>query len=193
MANSLVRHFLHDGFDAVVGIAKRGGTHGVSDQQVADRSQVTVHRFYDVSFTDEPNDRTIRCNDGHSADVVVEKETNRARYFILWTHGDDPLTTDQISNVHFEPPDIQRDIRSVLARFWWCTEPVSRRIYPGPRPAHGQGSPDTSVGFFRGSPYPDSFVRPTEARISESYLQRSSMAHCCADRRTGPRVTREER
>jgi hypothetical protein len=69
---------------------------------------MTVHRFHDVSFADESNDSAVRRNDWHSADVVIEKEANRRRDFLLRTNGDDALTTDQISNVHFEPPDISR-------------------------------------------------------------------------------------
>ena len=53
--------------------------------------------------TTEPSGVTDR----HSTDVVIEKETNGTRDFILGPYGDDALTSDQISNVHFEPPDIQ--------------------------------------------------------------------------------------
>jgi hypothetical protein len=67
---------------------------------------MTIHRFHDVSFADEPNDSAVRRRDWHSADVVIEKETNRRRDFLLWAYRDDALTTDQISYVHFEPPDI---------------------------------------------------------------------------------------
>jgi len=108
VANPLARHSLHDHLDAVVWTAKSGGSHGVADHHVSDGTKMTVHRFHDVSFTDEPDDSAVRRNDRQSADVVIEKKTNRRRDFLLWAHRNDALTVDQISYVHFEPPDISR-------------------------------------------------------------------------------------
>jgi hypothetical protein len=70
---ALAGHPLHDGFDAVVRIAKRGGSHDILDEHVADRPEVAIHRFHDVSFADESDDGTISRDDRHAADVVNEE------------------------------------------------------------------------------------------------------------------------
>jgi hypothetical protein len=108
VANPLARHSLHNHLDAVVRVAKSGGSHGVADHHVSDRAEMTVHRFHDVSFSDEPDDGAVGRNDWHSADVVIEKKTDRRRDFLLWAHRNDALTADQISYEHLEPPDISR-------------------------------------------------------------------------------------
>jgi hypothetical protein len=105
VTHAFVSHSPHHHFDAVLRIAKRGRSHGVSDQHVANRAKVAVDRFHNVSFTDEPNDSAVRRHNGHSANVVIEQKADGRRNFIVRRHGDDPLTIDQISNVHFEPPD----------------------------------------------------------------------------------------
>jgi hypothetical protein len=66
---------------------------------------VTIHRFHDVSLTDESDDRAVSSDDWHSADVVNEEQTNSPGDLLLCAHGDDALTIDDVSSVHFEPPD----------------------------------------------------------------------------------------
>jgi hypothetical protein len=103
--DSLVRHSPHDGFDTVVRVAKGGRSHDLVNQHAAHRTEVTVHRFYDVSFANEPDDAAVGRHDGHSADVVDEQQTNRLRDFLARPHRDDALTVDQISNSHCIPHD----------------------------------------------------------------------------------------
>jgi hypothetical protein len=102
--NSLARYSTHDGFDGIIGIAKGSGSHDVLHQHVAHRTEA-IHRFYDVSFANEPDDGAVSPHHGHSADVVNEEQTNRLRDLLSWPDRDDALPTDQISNVHVVPPD----------------------------------------------------------------------------------------